>query len=80
MIVGSVLPHMSLILLIALKVITAVVGVVIGSMAPVKMVTGVPITTISFNGRSGGMTRGLWLSIRKDTKVLSIIPTNTTMA
>ena len=54
------------ILSIALKVIMAVVGAVIGRWLS-KMATGC-ITTTSFNGRSEWMTPGLWLSIRKDTK------------
>ena len=80
MIVGSALPHMSRILSIALKVTMAAVGAVIGSMVLAKMGIGVRITTTSFNGRSDVMTQVLWLSIRKDMKERSIIPTNTTMA
>ncbi len=79
MIVSSALPHMSRILSIALKVTMAAVGAVTGSMALAKMAIGVRITTTSSNGRSGGMTPGLRLSIRKDMKGRSIIPMNTAM-
>ena len=79
MIVGLALPHTSRILLSEWRVIMVAVGAAIGSMALAKMVTGVRITTTSFNGRSGEMTRALWFSIRKDMKGRSITLMNTAM-